>query len=144
MGNNWLRNRESPHGAEFRTIACGTLVRTGQSVYAWNIHPSRGLCVYLKSNVWRDQSNRQIQAIVFGTALVTGALIYFQMLSNFIPVGTRNSSSLEESGYAVITLLVAELASCICGSTRLRQGIGLYSSRISSLTTRPIPATALD
>ena len=140
MGNNRPRNRQSPHGAEFRTIACGTLVRTGLSVYARNSHPSRGLFVYLKSNVWRDQSDRQIQAIVFGTALVIGALIYFQMLSNLIPVGARNSSSLEESGYAVITLVVTGLASCIWGSTRLLQRIGLDSSRISSLTIRTISA----
>jgi hypothetical protein len=62
------------------------------------------------------------------------------MLSNLIPVGSRNSSSLEESGYAVITLLVTGLASCIWGSTRLLQRIGLDSSRISSLTIRTISA----
>ena len=96
--------------------------------------------VYLKSIVWRDRSDRQVQAIVFGTALVAGALIYFQMLSNLIPVGARNSISLEQSGYAVITLLVMGLASCVWGSTRFLQRLGLDSPRISSLTIRTISA----
>ena len=84
----------------------------------------------------RVQLGRPIKAIVFGTALVAIALVYFQVLSNQIPVGARNSILLSQSGYAVVTFLVIGLACSAWGSTRLLQRIGLDSSRISSLTIR--------
>jgi hypothetical protein len=90
----------------------------------FEIHPRRG------------QSGRQIQAIVFGTTLVTGALIYFQLLSNLIPVGARDTILLSESGYAVGALLVIGLAFSIWGLTRLLRCIGLNSSRTYPLTIR--------
>lgn len=90
----------------------------------------------LETRPRRGQLGRQIEAIVFGTALVAVALVYFQVLSNQIPVGARNSILLWESGYAVVTLLVIGLACSAWGSTRLLRCIGLDSSRISSLTTR--------
>jgi hypothetical protein len=96
--------------------------------------------VCLKSALWFRQSGPQIRAIVFGTTLVTGALIYFQMLSNLIPVGTRNSILLSESGYAVVALLLTGLALSIWGSTRLLTRIGLDSSLISSPTIRTMSA----
>ena len=95
-------------------------------------------------NLPRGQSARQIEAIVFGTALVTGALICFQVLSNQIPVGARNSLLLSESGYAVATSLVIGLACCIWGSTTLLRRIGLHSSRISSITIKTISAAVRD
>jgi hypothetical protein len=92
----------------------------------------------LKSPRWVDESGPQIQVIVFGTALVIGVLIYFQMLSNLIPFGAHNSILLSESGYAVVMLLVIGLTLSIWGSTRLLRGIGLDSSRLSSPTIRTI------
>jgi hypothetical protein len=94
--------------------------------------------VFLKSARWIHQSGPQIQAIVFGTALVTGALIYFHMLSNLIPVGGRNSVLLSASGYAVVILVVTGLASYIWGSTRVLRSIGTNSPQISSPTIRTI------
>ena len=92
----------------------------------------------LKSASWRDQSSRQIRAILFGTALVSGGLVYFQILSNLIPVGARDSNLLAESGYGVAALLLTGLTFTLWGLTRLLQGIGSESSRISSSTIRII------
>lgn len=86
----------------------------------------------------RVQLGRQIETIAFGIALVTVGLVYFQVLSNRIPVGARNSILLSESGYAVVTLLVIGLGCSAWGSTRLLRRIGLDSSRISSLTIRTL------
>lgn len=86
----------------------------------------------------RVQLDRQIEVIVLGTALVTVALAYFQVLSNQIPVGARHSILLSESGYAVAASLVIGLACSAWGSTRLLRRISLDSSRISSLTIRTL------
>ncbi|HVH16094.1 MAG TPA: hypothetical protein VNA15_10315 [Candidatus Angelobacter sp.] len=77
------------------------------------------------------QFGRQIEAVVFGTVLVTVALTYFQVFSNRIPVDARNSILLSESGYAVVALLVIGLACSLWGSTSLLRRIGLDSSRMS-------------
>lgn len=90
----------------------------------------------LKSAAWCDQSSRQIQAILFGTALVSGGLVYFQILSNLIPAGAGDSNLLSESGYGVAALILTGLTSTLWGLTRLLQRIGLDSSRISSSTLR--------
>lgn len=75
---------------------------------------------------------------MFGTTLVIIALVYFQVLSNQILVGERSSFLLSESGYAVVTLLVAGLICSAWGSTRLLRRIGLDSSRIPSPTISTI------
>lgn len=85
-----------------------------------------------------SQPGRHIQAIVFGTALLTGSLTCFQLLSNLIAVGALNTILLSESGYAVLTLLVIGLASSIGGFTRLLRSIGRDSSRISAPTIHTI------
>jgi hypothetical protein len=90
--------------------------------------------VCLKSFSWRDQSSRQIQAILFGTALVSGGLVYFQILSNLIPVGARDSNLLAESGYGVAALLLIGLTLSLWGLTRLLQRVGSERTRIASPT----------
>jgi len=84
------------------------------------------------------QLGRQIEAIFFGTAIVTVALVYFQVLSNQIPVGARNSNLLSDSGYIVVASLLIGLACSTWGLTRLLRRIGLDSWRISSLTIKTI------
>jgi hypothetical protein len=98
--------------------------------------------VCLKSASWRDQFSRQIRAILFGTALVSGGLIYFQILSNLIPVGARDSNLLAESGYGVAALLLTGLTLTLWELTRLLQRIGSESSRISSSTIRIMSVAA--
>ena len=88
----------------------------------------------------RSRFGRQITATVFGTALVVVALVYFQVLSNQIPVGAPNSTLLSESAYAVVTLLVIGLVCSTWGSTRLLRRIGLDSSRMPSPTISTISA----
>lgn len=85
---------------------------------------------------------RSIQAILIGTALVTGGLSYYQGLSNLVHVGGLDSDLLAPSGYAVTVLLLTGLALIFWGLTNVIRSIGLDSSRNSSLTTRVMSVVA--
>jgi hypothetical protein len=90
----------------------------------------------LKYSLRPAEFARQVWAILFGCALVIGGLAYFQELSYLIPEGGVYSAWLSESGYFVVALLSAGLASCFWGLTRGIIRVGLDSSQNSSLTIR--------
>jgi hypothetical protein len=138
MGDNRSGNRESPHGAELRTITCGTLDRKRAIGAAAVDNRTRRTSKGLKSSLSPAGSARRVGAILLGCGLIIGGLAYYQGLSYLIPVGGVNSDWLTRSGYAVAAFLSVGLASCFWGLTRGIKRAGLNSSQDSSLTIRMI------